>query len=70
MLRIVAGADGSLHADPRGRAPGRGAYVHLEPDCVAAALDRGRIARALHTGARADELGRLENEIVQQMGVR
>jgi predicted RNA-binding protein YlxR (DUF448 family) len=70
LLRIVVGADGLLRVDPRGRAPGRGAYVHLEPGCVAAALERERIVRALRTGSQAEELGRLESEIVQQMGVR
>jgi uncharacterized protein len=70
MLRIVVGGDGVLHADPPGKAPGRGAYVHLDPGCVRAALERGRIARALRTGSQAEELGRLEGEIVQQMGVR
>lgn len=32
LLRFVATAEG-LHADPGRRAPGRGAYLHVDPRC-------------------------------------
>jgi len=35
--------------DPTGRAPGRGAYVCVDPGCRERALARGALARALGT---------------------
>jgi len=51
LLRVVVVA-GALVADPRGRLPGRGAYVHPDPACVDLAERRKAFPRALrHTGA-------------------
>jgi len=50
LLRVVAGDEGSGPAvlpDPAGRAPGRGAYLHPDPDCLALALRRKAFPRAL-----------------------
>jgi predicted RNA-binding protein YlxR (DUF448 family) len=74
LQRIVRGADGRIRVDAEESAPGRGAYVHPAPACIAA-LDRGRIARALRIASGEDalaqsELGRLRNEIEEQMGAR
>jgi predicted RNA-binding protein YlxR (DUF448 family) len=66
LLR-VARTPAGVSADPRGTAPGRGAYVHPGSDCVAAALRKGALARALRTGLDQDELARLGNEIEEAM---
>jgi hypothetical protein len=58
LLRIVAGPDGPA-IDRRGHAPGRGAYVHRDHACVAAAGRPGVLGRALRTGGASDEVGRL-----------
>jgi predicted RNA-binding protein YlxR (DUF448 family) len=49
LVRLVATEDGSVRVDPRGREPGRGAYVHRRGACLEAALTRGALARALRT---------------------
>jgi predicted RNA-binding protein YlxR (DUF448 family) len=49
LLVRVAVAGGGLDVDVRARRPGRGAYVHLRPDCVERALDKGNLGRALRT---------------------
>ena len=59
LLRVVA--DGTtVVVDPRRRAPGRGAYVHPDPACVALAVKKRAFSRALRatveTGAAGDVL--------------
>lgn len=41
LVRLVLGPDGSLVADPRGGALGRGAWVHPTAECVRRAVPRG-----------------------------
>ena len=48
LLRVVADGPG-IAVDPRRRAPGRGAYVHPDAGCVAAAVKRRAFGRALRT---------------------
>jgi predicted RNA-binding protein YlxR (DUF448 family) len=43
--------------------PGRGAYVHRDLACVELAIRPGVLVRALRSGPRSDELGRLRIEI-------
>lgn len=68
LLRLVRTPKGPVTVDPSGSAPGRGAYVHPSRACVEAAIAEGSLARALRTGPAQDELGRLRNEIEQQIG--
>ena len=62
LLRILRGADG-VRVDRSGSAPGRGAWVHLDPACLDVALAKGGLERALRTSLGADELGRLRDDI-------
>ncbi|MGZ4115587.1 MAG: YlxR family protein [Actinomycetota bacterium] len=55
----MLGPDGAFAADPTGRAPGRGAYVHPDTGCVDAAVRRGALARALRTGPQTGGAARL-----------
>jgi predicted RNA-binding protein YlxR (DUF448 family) len=59
----VARTPAGVRVDPQGNAPGRGAYVHRDPACVAAALRKGALASALRTGLAQEELARLRREI-------
>jgi predicted RNA-binding protein YlxR (DUF448 family) len=59
----VARTPAGVRVDPHGNAPGRGAYVHRDPACVAAALRKGALASALRTGLAQEELARLRKEI-------
>jgi predicted RNA-binding protein YlxR (DUF448 family) len=65
LLRVVAddlGEGLELVPDPRGRAPGRGAHLHLSSDCLALALRRRAFARALRVHAGLDS-ARLETYV-------
>ncbi len=53
--------------DPNASAPGRGAYVHRDPACVAAALRKGAFASALRTGLAEEELARLKDQIEEAL---
>ena len=63
----VARTPAGVRVDPHGNAPGRGAYVHLDPACVAAALRKGALASALRTGLAQEELARLRKEIEEAL---
>ena len=66
LLRVARTPSG-VRADPTATAPGRGAYVHRDPDCVAAALRKGAIARALRTGLAERELATLRSDIEEAL---
>jgi predicted RNA-binding protein YlxR (DUF448 family) len=63
----VARTPAGVRVDPLGTAPGRGAHVHRDPACVAAALNRGALASALRTGLAQEELARLRNDIEEAL---
>jgi predicted RNA-binding protein YlxR (DUF448 family) len=62
MLRVVAmradvesgAATVRLAPDPGRRAPGRGAWLHIDQVCMSAALRRRAFARALRLAATVD----------------
>ncbi|MGZ8630601.1 MAG: YlxR family protein [Actinomycetota bacterium] len=62
LVRVVSGPSGAS-VDPKGAAPGRGAYVHRDAACRRAAGRPGVLGRALRTSLRPDEVGRLMDEI-------
>ena len=70
LLRIVRRPDGSVAPDPSGSAAGRGAYVHQDPACVAGAVERGTVVRALRAGGDVDGAARLLSMIEQELGAR
>ena len=47
LLRVTRGAGDAVAVDPTGGAPGRGAYLHPDVECVAAAFRRGGLAKGL-----------------------
>jgi predicted RNA-binding protein YlxR (DUF448 family) len=47
LLRLVRAADGTVQRDASGRAPGRGAYLHLSEACIEQARRRKALERAL-----------------------
>jgi uncharacterized protein len=56
---VVRSPAGVVGLDPTGRAPGRGAYVCLDPACREAALKKGALRRALGVPIPADLFGRI-----------
>jgi uncharacterized protein len=67
LLRIVRTADGRALVDPHGTAPGRGAYVCRDPDCVRKAGGKGALDRALRASLRSEDLARLMTEIEREV---
>jgi uncharacterized protein len=58
LVRVVRGPDG-VQIDPKGKAPGRGAYVHERPSCWHAALN-GSLNQALRTELSPGERAMLQ----------
>lgn len=57
LLRVVAVVDAGtvrLMVDPRHRLPGRGAYLHVDPACLAQAERRRAFGRALRVAGVLD----------------
>ena len=65
LLRVVA-EGGVLVPDPAGRLPGRGASVHLDPRCVALAVQRRAFPRALRLAGPLDATAVQEHVAAQQ----
>lgn len=65
LLRIVRSASGEIVIDPTGKKPGRGAYVCRSRDCIAAALKKKALERALRTAVPAELIDEL-NRAVQE----
>jgi uncharacterized protein len=60
LIRLVRTPEGAVAVDTTGRAHGRGAYLHPDPDCLATARKRRALERALKTQVPDtvwDELG-------------
>lgn len=53
LLRVVA-VDGTLVPDPPRRLPGRGAWLHFDPDCLRVAERRRAFPRALRVHGPLD----------------
>jgi hypothetical protein len=60
LMRVVRRPDGRVELDPRGRLPGRGAYLCVDGACWALALRRSAIERALRVAVPPELRARLE----------
>ena len=56
LLRVVA-VHGQVVVDERRRLPGRGAWLHPERDCLALAIRRKALPRALRVSGQLDAGG-------------
>jgi predicted RNA-binding protein YlxR (DUF448 family) len=63
LIRIVRTPAGAVLVDPSGRQAGRGAYLHLNPDCWNQGLKKGKLAKALHVTISAEDQPALEQFI-------
>jgi hypothetical protein len=59
LVRVVRQPDGGIIVDPKGKAPGRGAYVCAVRSCWQKALGQGRLERALKVTLSAEQRERL-----------
>jgi predicted RNA-binding protein YlxR (DUF448 family) len=47
LIRVVRSPEGTVSIDATGRAPGRGAYLCADAECVRKAMKKNALARAL-----------------------
>ncbi len=64
VVRVVAGMDGIL-IDYREKLPGRAAYVCPRRECIARALSRETLSKALHLKVRPPEAGVFVSRLVE-----
>jgi predicted RNA-binding protein YlxR (DUF448 family) len=61
MIRIVRSPEGTLAVDAKGKSAGRGAYLCPAAACWDAALQQGRLARALKCRVTEDQVQELRS---------
>ncbi|MBQ8295452.1 MAG: YlxR family protein [Clostridia bacterium] len=62
MQRVVKNADGDIYADPTGKAPGRGAYICNDPECLKKLTGKKLLHKAFSTNVSEDVYQRIEEE--------
>ena len=63
LIRVVRGTDGTVKLDFSGKAPGRGAYICPDPDCLKKALRSKALDRSLETVIPEEVYERLSKEM-------
>lgn len=64
LLRVVRGSDGQARIDPKGNAPGRGAYLCGSEECFSRALKGKKLSRALRCEVSESLIRELENRVL------
>lgn len=62
LIRVVADAEGHIHLDKTGKAPGRGAYLCDSPDCLSKAYESRGLERSLKRAIPAEVYESLREE--------
>lgn len=70
LLRFVAAPDGMILADLQQKLPGRGAYTCLKARCLALAVKKRQLARALDCEAGTDDAERLTAQVKEKLEER
>ena len=65
LIRVVRGVDGTVSLDFSGKAPGRGAYLCPDPECLKKAIRSKALRRSLETEIPQEVYDRLEKEMEQ-----
>ncbi len=65
LVRIVRAPDGSVSLDPKGKAPGRGAYLCHSAECLKKAVKSGRIGRALGVAVPKEIYESMQKELLE-----
>ena len=63
LIRVVRSPEGEISLDFRGKAPGRGAYVCPDPQCLKKAIKARALERAFSAQIPPEIYGRLEEEM-------
>lgn len=68
LIRVVRGTDGNVSLDFGGKAPGRGAYLCPNAECLKKALRSKALDRSLEVTIPQEVYDRLEKEMAQHGG--
>ena len=68
LIRVVRGPEGTVSLDFSGKAPGRGAYLCANAECLKKAIRSKALERSLETQIPQQVYERLEKEMEQQNG--
>lgn len=63
LVRVVRSPEGTVSVDLRGKAPGRGAYICPDPECLKKAAKSRALERNLEVEIPEAVLHRLEEEL-------
>ena len=63
LIRVVRSPEGEISLDFRGKAPGRGAYLCPDPQCLKKAIKARALERAFSAQIPPEIYGRLEEEM-------
>ncbi len=63
LIRVVRSPEGAVGLDFRGKAPGRGAYLCPDPNCLKRAVRSKALERSLETPVPEELLARLAQEM-------
>ena len=66
MIRVVRSPEGNVSLDFGGKAPGRGAYLCPNPECLKRAIRSKALDRSLEVTIPEDVYARLEKEMEAQ----
>jgi len=66
LLRIARDKEGKVSIDPSGKAPGRGAYIALDPEEVKLSSKKGILDRSLETKLSEEFYQELLEYVVHQ----
>jgi predicted RNA-binding protein YlxR (DUF448 family) len=67
LIRIVHAPDGSLVVDPKGKQPGRGAYICRQEACWRVGLSPRVLARAFKARVGSEEVMALQDAIAERL---
>lgn len=66
LVRVVKSPEGEISIDLRGKAPGRGAYVCRESECLRRAIRSKALERGFGTAIPQEVYDRLQRELEEK----
>ncbi|MGI6188159.1 MAG: YlxR family protein [Clostridiales bacterium] len=68
LIRVVRDPEGEIHIDKKGKAPGRGAYICFNAQCLEKAIKQKSLERALNEKIDPQIFDVLKSELMEQDG--
>ena len=66
MMRVVKNADGEISTDPTGKAPGRGAYICGNEECLKKLTGKKLLNKAFSTNVSLEVYKETEEEALEK----